>query len=330
MDEPAPTHPQDIGELPSVSVVVPTYNRAAGLQKVVKPLTEDPFALEIVVVVDGCQDGSMEILTELAQDEPRLKPLWIPNSGEMGAREAGVKEASGEVVLMLDDDVLVKPGLVRAHAERHLGKRSLVVLGYMPTVAPAGPRPDSFTTRLYVQEYEAACKRYESSPESVLRHLWAGNMSMRRADALRVGLSTDAYSSRYHQDREFGIRCLKAGMTGVFDRELFAEHMHSRTLQAFRRDAQQEGLGRRILHEIHRDILGPMPADEFEQGLPAPLRAVVRASDSSPAYRAITSTLDAVVQLARRLRLSTVEMKAAKLLRRVEQRHGSRSPAQPG
>jgi GT2 family glycosyltransferase len=330
MHEPAPTHPQEIGELPSVSVVIPTYNRAAGIRKVLRPLTEDPYALEIVVVVDGCRDGSMEVLTELAKDEPRLKPLWIPNSGEMGAREAGVKEASGTVVLMLDDDVCAKPGLVRAHAERHAGNDSLVVLGYMPTVIPPGPRPASFATYLYVQEYEAACKRYEASPESILRHLWAGNVSMRRDDALRVGLSTDAYSSRYHQDREFGIRCLKAGMVGVFDRELLAEHMHSRSLQAFRRDAQQEGLGRRMLHEIHGDVLGPIPADEFEQGLPAPLRAMVRASDSPPAYRATTAALEAVARVAQRLRLFTVELKAIKLLRRIEQRHGSRSPAQPG
>jgi glycosyltransferase involved in cell wall biosynthesis len=301
------------------------------LNSVVEPLLADPFPLEFVVVIDGSQDGSIEILERLAATDQRLKPVWIDNSGEMGARQAGVEMATGSIILMLDDDVYAKPGLAAGHARRHAGTENLLVLGYMPTTASEGTRRTQFATYLYATEYENACKRYEEQPESVLQCLWAGNLSMRRDDALRVGLTTPGvYTSRYHQDREFGIRCLKAGMTGTFDRSLFAQHVHSRSLMAFRRDAQQEGLGRRRLHEIHGDLLGPMPTDEFERGLGRALTWVVRSCDRDFIYRVVSTSLNAIVGISERLRFFKAEVNAAKLLRRIEQRCGSRLTAGSG
>src|ERR1700679_1537084 len=117
--------------LPEAAVVMPTYKRGAGLSQVVAPLLADPFPREIIVVVDGCDDGSIELLEEHALTDSRLQPVWIANSGEMGAREAGIKLASAEVVILLDDDVLARPGLSRAHAAWHVNGQRLVVVGYM-------------------------------------------------------------------------------------------------------------------------------------------------------------------------------------------------------
>ncbi|MGH2745153.1 MAG: glycosyltransferase family 2 protein, partial [Thermoleophilaceae bacterium] len=172
--------------LPSVSVVMPTYNRRSLLPRVVEPLLGDRGASEVVVVVDGCDDGSLEWLRSRALRDGRLRPLGIENRGENGARQAGIEAARGEVVLLLDDDVAAEPGLASGHARRHAGDRGLVVLGYMPPPLPARRRAGDFTTRLYANEYEAVCVGYERAPGRILRNLWAGNMSMRRADCLRV------------------------------------------------------------------------------------------------------------------------------------------------
>ncbi len=154
--------------LPSTSVVMPTYNRRSGLREVVLPLLADPFPKEIIVVVNGSEDGSMELLEELARGDERLRPLWIPNAGEMEARGAGAASAAGEVLVILDDDVRTSPGLLRSHAAWHARHRQLVVLGYMPIALPTEPGPDSFATRLYAREYEQACLRYEADSDSVL------------------------------------------------------------------------------------------------------------------------------------------------------------------
>lgn len=309
--------------LPATSVVIPTYNRGSALVEIVSPLLRDPFPEEIIVVVDGSDDGSMEILEGLARSDGRLKPIWIPNSGEMGARGTGVTRATGEVVVMFDDDVRARPGLSRRHAAWHATGERLVVIGYMPPILPTKRVEGSFATYMYAHEYEKACRRYEAKPEEILHSLWAGNISLRRKDAVGVGLPSPWFSARYHQDREFGLRCLKDGLVGVFDRQLEAEHMHHRGLESFRRDARAQGAGRRRLHDLHGDVLGSLTNAGYRQNLSRSSQCLVRAVHKSTVYKTTTAITVAIIRLAGRLRLFGVEMAGAKLLRRIEQERGA-------
>lgn len=315
--------------LPTTSVVMPTYNRAAALERVVRPLLADEGALEVIVVVDGCRDGSLELLEAIAAEEPRLRPVFIQNSGEMGAREAGAHAARGEVVMFVDDDVLASPGLVAGHGRRHAGAQRRLVLGYMPVKLPQRRTPEAFATWLYADEYERRCAIYEREPASVLRELWAGNFSIRRADCLEIGLRNPAYTERYHPDRDFGIRCLEAGIEGVFDRSLRATHLHDRSLEAFVRDARSQGAGRVLIGHLHPEIVGPLDHAEFERDLPAPLRAVLRAGRRRAPYRALGAALVGLVRAAGRLHLWSLQSSAAKLLRRLEQQRGAREAGRP-
>src|SRR5438552_2002657 len=83
----------------------------------------------------------------------------------------------------------------------------------------------AFTVRLYAEAYDGRCETYERDPANILRHLWAGNISLRRDTCLRVRLGSDRFAERYHPDREFGMRLLEAGVAGVFDRDLRATHL---------------------------------------------------------------------------------------------------------
>jgi len=104
-------------------------------------------------------------------------------------------------------------GLVSGHLRHHVNGTSLVVLGYMPTVVPRPRRAGQAPTILYARNYETMCRLYESKPENILLNLWAGNMSIRRQDALRIGLAGDS-ALGYHADMAFGIRCYMSGMKG--------------------------------------------------------------------------------------------------------------------
>jgi GT2 family glycosyltransferase len=309
--------------LPSVSVVMPTYNRRALLPRVVEPLLADRGASEVVIVVDGCVDGSIEWLRERAAADERLRPLFISNRGENGARLAGIEAARGDVVLMLDDDVEAGFGLARGHARRHARGAGRVVVGYMPPLVRGARRPGDFTTRLYAREYEAVCAMYERRPGSVLRSLWAGNLSMRREDCLRVMGAGAAPALSYHADRELGLRCLKAGLRGEFDRSLRATHLHDRTLEGFARDARAQGEGSAMLHALHWDVLGPLPRDAFSQDLPAPVEVWLRLCRRRRASHASSSVLRGATRAAGATRAWGAEELAGRLLRRVEQQRGA-------
>lgn len=308
-----------MADAPSVSVVMPTFNRRSLLPDVLAPLLAGDGLDEVVAVVDGCDDGSYELLLELAGRDPRVRPLLIENRGENGARAAGVEAAGGEVVLLLDDDVRAHPGLAAGHARRHVDAAGLVVVGYMPPAATT-----SFATRLYGREYETICRGYEREPRAILRNLWAGNVSLRRVDCLELLVRADVPALDYHADRALGLRCLDAGLRGVFDRSLRADHLHERGLDGFVRDARNQGAAGVVLHRLHRDRLGPHPGpDQFARGLPGPLRRWLGLCRRPRAATLSSRVLREGTRAAGRLRVRRWEELGARLLRRLEQQRGA-------
>jgi GT2 family glycosyltransferase len=290
---------------PSVSVVIPTRRRADRLGAMLAPLLADHATAELVVVVDGDDDhDSFELLQGLAARYDRIRALRIPRSGAAQARVAGVRQAHHDVVLLLDDDVLARPGLVAGHAARHAGRTGLVVVGHMPVALPDRRAPGEFATRRYAREYERHCARWEADPGSVLRSLWAGNVSLRRGDWLRVAGDGEDLVDGYHEDLDFGLRCRAAGLQGVFDRTLSAQHLYSRDPGAFGRDARSSGASLVEVHRRHARVTGPLPYDFATRALPGPVRPVARAAAR---WRGVEALVRAAAWLAGRVRLFRLE-----------------------
>ncbi len=311
----------------SISVVIGTYQRRQLLPEVLDPILADPSADEVIVVVDGSTDGSIEYLRQRAFDEPRLRPVFTPNSGEGATRQRGLEEASGDVVLFLDDDVVAGPGLVTGHREHHerLGPADdRIVLGYMPTVEPKTRNADSFTTLLYAKEYLARCEKYESStPAGIARHIWGGNLSIPRKLALQVGMSNPDYLPSYFADREWGLRCLEVGVKADFDRSLAAEHRHYRSAEKFFHDAAMQGRGDAYLHYLHPE-LGPLDLERYSAGLPGGLGTIVQLGANPRVYPWLRKSLLWRVTTLGRRRQWKSQLRAAQLLRRIEQLRGCR------
>jgi glycosyltransferase involved in cell wall biosynthesis len=307
--------------LPTVSAVIVTYNRRDRLAEAVTAIGRDGHASEIVVVVDGCRDGSYELLSDLAGADPRIRPVWQENAGDAAARQTGVRHAGGEVVLVLDDDVIAGPGLAEGHARVHARGPGTVALGYMPVRRPAVRRPGSFASLLYADEYEAQCRRYEADPSTILRSFWTGNVSMRREDALRVGFDAAGRRLGYHGDQAFGLRCLRDGLVGIFDRSLFAEHLHERDMDTFVRQSRMRGADRRVLEELFPELVAP---GNLQDDLPLPVRAAVALAAAPGLCRLTAPALRWQAGQAGRARLWRLESALARCLRQVELRRGYR------
>src|SRR4051812_36453688 len=306
----------------TVSVVMATYNRRRLLPEVLDPLLADPAALEVVVVVDGCDDGSIEYLRERAEAEPRLRPLLIPNSGAVAAQQAGVEAARGDIVLVIDDDVLAAPGLVSGHARHHAGEPDLVVVGYMPTERPAQRQAGSFTSELYHDVYEFRCRGWEADPDNVLKGLWGGNVSVSRAALLAHGGIGGRYVLPYHYDWELGLRLRAAGLRGRFDRSLAAQHLHERSYSAFRREARAQGRAMWLIENLHAAQLGPEQIrDRYHDRTPL-LPRFLAATDRPRLREASCAVLDAGVRASGALGAYDAERKLASLLGHVERRRG--------
>lgn len=97
------------GRAPLISVVVPTYNRAALLDQAINSvLQQDYQQWELLVVDDGSTDDTMAVLRTY-EKEPRIRGFSQPNSGQAVARNRGLREASGQFIAFLDSDNLWLP-----------------------------------------------------------------------------------------------------------------------------------------------------------------------------------------------------------------------------
>ncbi|MBC7679317.1 MAG: glycosyltransferase, partial [Pseudorhodobacter sp.] len=174
---------------PTVSVVVPTHGRGEALAVLVPQLLADQDLDELVVVVDGHGDPSEAFLRAAAEQDARLRPVVQENRGRTLARQRGADEATGDVVVFLDDDVLPRVPLAAAHARHHLDRDDLVVVGAM-TTSPARWDPRA---RLYDKAYSDHVALWQEHPERLLEHFWGGHFSMRRATLQRLdGFSPEA------------------------------------------------------------------------------------------------------------------------------------------
>lgn len=123
-----------------VSVIVPAYGGQDRLDLALAALARQtyPSGLTEVVVVDNGSSPPLRLPAERPRD---TRLIVCDTPGRASARNAGLAEASGDVVHWLDSDVLLTPGAIEAHMRWHHAAPYLVVTGYLRftgTPLPAG------------------------------------------------------------------------------------------------------------------------------------------------------------------------------------------------
>lgn len=86
-----------------VSIIIPTFNRAAFLEKAVSSVLEQTFTdFELFVIDDGSTDNTQSILSKFT--DKRLKVITQNNQGVSSARNLGIRHSNGAYLAFLDSD----------------------------------------------------------------------------------------------------------------------------------------------------------------------------------------------------------------------------------
>jgi glycosyltransferase involved in cell wall biosynthesis len=116
--------------MPSVSVIIPTYNRADMLDEALASVFAQTYHdFEVIVVDDGSTDHTGAVIGKFA----RVRYIWQGNSGRSRARNTGLREARGKYIAFLDDDDLWFPQKLKLQTAL-LEKNESVDLVYSPLV----------------------------------------------------------------------------------------------------------------------------------------------------------------------------------------------------
>ncbi len=110
--------------LDNLSVVIPVYNSAVILPELIRKLTELlPYMaseFEIILINDGSQDESWEIIRRLAEMYPALRGFTLMrNSGQHNALLCGIRAARFDIILTMDDDLQHPPEEIPKLIELH-------------------------------------------------------------------------------------------------------------------------------------------------------------------------------------------------------------------
>jgi GT2 family glycosyltransferase len=277
---------------PLLSVITPTYNRRQSLLATLRALKSQSFLanqFEVLVIADGCTDGSAEACRAL-ETPYTLRVIEQKNAGPATARNVGCRQARAPLLVFLDDDVIPDPDFLAAHWRIHQQAPGQVVIG--PLLRPPDARLQPWVSwelaTLEKQYDDMASGKWEPSP----RQFYTGNASVARADVLETGGFNPEF--RRAEDVEMAYRLQTSGHTFAFEPQARGLHYARRSFASWRAIASAYGRAdvtmsmamglRGILNTIGR---------EFHQRV-APLRLVARLCISRPPLLRATVSVSGV------------------------------------
>lgn len=190
-----------------ISVLVPTHARPERLERCLRGLAgQSVDNFEILVGVDGEDGGPFREAERAAGGRP-VRVLPAPHAGPAATRNRIIAEASGPLLLLLNDDVEPAPDLVERHLDAHRGlERPAMVLGSAPW---AVREPDRLFDRL-IRETSMVFfyDRMDAMPADPdrdwgFRHAWTLNLSVPTDAARAVGGFCEALPGAAYEDLEF-------------------------------------------------------------------------------------------------------------------------------
>jgi GT2 family glycosyltransferase len=227
----------------SFTIAIPSHQRAAAVTRLVRELCRqaevDPegFAgVEVLVVLDGSDDGSKELLAAVTTGL-ELRVEWSPHVGVAAARNLCLAQAEGEVIYFLDDDLVPSPGTIAFHRRAH------EPAGADLSLAGPCPVPDHHDVPVPTREFW--CHHYDEhrklgrTPRA--NRFLVANASFRVERLRRVGGFNTSLTGYGIEDYELGLRLMSDGLVQRFEDRAVAWHYTDVAAADRPRRARDEG-----------------------------------------------------------------------------------------
>lgn len=258
-----------------ISVVIPTYNRAAQLEKTVYRCVEcaDGVELEFLIVDDGSKDDTAERLESMTAKVRNLKYIRVQNGGPGRARNIGAASASHPVVLFLGDDILPRnPDFFKVHAQLHAANPSPLfgVLGKVEW-----PSDLQFPVNFVMAHIQGAggeqfgYRQIRAFTEVEWKFFYTSNVSVKRevvADWLTDGFSS-SFPMAAFEDCELAYRLSKRGFKLYYDPTSEGEHAHLYSAKTFLGRQMTCGMMSVLFLRLHPEVAAELGLFDLRRAL---------------------------------------------------------------
>ena len=232
------------------SIIVPVFNRPDEVDELLESLlSQEEKDFEVIIVEDGSQVPCKEVCDKYA-DRLDLHYYYKENSGPGQSRNYGAERAKGDYLLILDSDVVLPKGYIRAVSEE---------LNREPADAFGGPdcAHESFTDTQKAISY------------SMTSFFTTGGIrgGKKKLDkfyprSFNMGIRRDVYQElggfskmRFGEDIDFSIRIFKAGKRCRLFPEAWVWHKRRTDFRKFWKQVYNSGIARINLYKKYPDSL---------------------------------------------------------------------------
>jgi len=265
-----------------VSVIVPTFNRAALLPRALESLlAQTRRADEIIVVDDGSTDGTAAVLERFGDAIRYIREA--ENRGISHARNTGMRAATGDYLAFLDSDDAYAPRKLELQAAFLDAHPEIAMVSTDISAHYRNGKVRERHLRLYHENYELKGWSYEDIYEekgefaapggavpyyagNIFRYIIEGpllaspTVMLRREVVDTVGYQNERF--RWAEDYEFGARICKRFRVGFLDIPTYTVHYHDEQISGFMARADSDDAD-----DLRWTIEGWLNALEMVRGL---------------------------------------------------------------
>ena len=208
---------------PKLTVVIPSFNRVNRLKKTLESLVDqslDKELFEIVIVDDGSDDGTAQMVAEFSQKVKHyVRYYWQEKKLAGAARNLGIMEAKAPIVLLMDSDIVPNKDHLKLHLQLHLKypETEVAVRGWI-TPGPEG------VDLLRWDESDILPIGRTVDGEAIIspEYFVTADVSLKREFLIEAGLFTLGLPAA--QDTDLAWRLRDLGLKLIYCREALAIH----------------------------------------------------------------------------------------------------------
>jgi len=242
------------------SLIIPVYNGKDILVKCLGRLfdqTYDRSEYEIIVIDDGSADGTDRSFKSMAENAPcEVRYFQQDHKGPAAARNLGITNAKGELILLLGADMMAARTLLEEHVSWHkkYAEGNVAVLGHIAWPPDMKVTPFLEWLEQGPQFGYPKIKDFEDVPYDFF---YSSNISLKKRFLLENGLFDEDFPYAAFEDVELGYRLQKKGLRIVYNDKAMAYHEHRIDKKSFGKRSFLAGRSLRIFHQKHPECVPP-------------------------------------------------------------------------
>jgi len=273
------------------SLIIPTYNGAERIIPLINALEAQSHPkFEILIVVDGSTDSTLEILRNYQHNLQDLRIICQENRGRSGARNTGISNSTGEVLILLDDDMHPVETFVERHLQFHENHPGAFLVGGCLHGDNSDALIDRYRRHIEQKwmDQKALAERGKVIPIGINNYIFTTqNLSMPTSIIKKYQVFDESLSDS--EDFDLFMRMYQLEVPIFFDNNVLAYHEDYKTLQEYIERQKEYFLARKLLGEQKPEYIqrNPKAFERVTQPISKPKLFFSRLFEFGPLWKAI-------------------------------------------